>query len=294
MAKASDIVLGKNTSFLFKGVWGFGKTLAAASFALDGPLHISYFDKQKPVELQWFRQFGEVGRKILDNIEYDVYGSHNVHEYLNKYIKLANDNRYTTLVTDSVTNLTSASVNWSLGFRDPKGPQKDKVHKDASKILPDWDEYKIETSIASQVLDICRSLSANIIWIAHPLPQTRVEGAGASMKVTKGTSIVTYGSKVAGLIPGSFTEIYHFAKTMSYSELGSSERYNVLIRAIGDDYAKTSLFNKNTKEIDITDKIFYTEWKEALRKQEETVQEETPTSLETTTSSSSFPPKWKV
>lgn len=269
MPQASDIVVDKNVSFLFKGGVGFGKTLAAASYALLGPTFIAYFDKKKPVELVTYftqKRFGDRAKKILDNIEYEIYGSTNVHEYLNKMIRLGSDCRYVNVITDSVTNLTAAAVNWSLAFRSPGG--KDKVHKDASKIIPDFDEYKIETSIVSQSLDIGKTLPCNVIWIAHPLPSIKVEGSGASMRVTKVNPIVTYGSKVAGMIPGNFTEIYHFSQLANWDQATgkSSKRYVVNTEAVGDEYAKSPLLGDYIKEFDITDKLFYETWKELLDK----------------------------
>jgi len=264
MPKASGISLIGPKSFLFKSSWGFGKTLAAASFALDGPVYLAYFDKKSPDELvTFFRRFGAKGQQILENIEFDVYGSHNCNEYLNKVIKMREDCRYIAFITDSVTMLTSAAVNWSLGF-DGKKKLNAVTHKDPSTLLPDWDEYKTETSIVSQVLDICRTLPCHIIWTAHPIPGTKIEGSGASMKVTKVNPIVTYGSKVAGLVPGQFTEIYQFSKATDYSVQPTRIKYLVSTEAIGDDYAKTAL--GLPRELDITDKLFYEVWRDAVLK----------------------------
>lgn len=273
--KASDLEVGRNISFLFKGPYGHGKTLAAASLALHGSIYLAYWDKNRPVELvHYFKRFGDKGKKILENIEYDVYGSHNANKYLNKLIDLNSDCRHFAVITDSVTNMTSGAVNWSLGYRDPKGPKKDKVNKEAIATIPDFDEYKVETGLITQALDILRTLPTNVIWIAHPLPQTKIEGSGNSMKVSKAISIVTYGSKVAGMIPGSFTEIYHFSKKYSWNtETGSgTDRYTVDLRGVGDDFGKTAIFDPDIKELDITDKLFYEVWKEALDKQNKIVE----------------------
>src|SRR3989304_3436727 len=113
--------------------------------------------------------------------------------------------------------MTAGAVNWSLAFRDPKGGKRDPKNKDAPALIPDFDEYKVETSLVTQAIDICRTLPCHIIWTAHPLPSIKLEGSGSAMKVTKVNSIVTYGSKVAGMVPGSFTEIYHFSKISSWS-----------------------------------------------------------------------------
>lgn len=266
--KASDIAIDKNNSFLFKGSPGFGKTLAAASFALEGPTFISYFDKKKPVELATYfteRRFGEKAKKILDNIEYEIYGANNANAYLNKLIELSKNCRYTTVITDSVTNLTAAAVNWSLAFRSAGG-KKDKQAEDKNtpQMIPDFDEYKVETSLVSQAMDICKNLPANIIWTAHPLPSIKVEGSGASIRVTKTNPIVTYGSKVAGMIPGNFTEIYHFSKTTDYSTGSSKIKFVASLEAVGDEYAKSPLLADYVKEIDFTDRLFYEVWKELM------------------------------
>lgn len=266
--KASSIQLDTNISFLFKSSPGFGKTLAAASFAVDGPIYIAYFDKKKPVELLTYfteKRFGSLAKKILDNIEYDIYGAHNVHEYLNKVIGFTKDCRYTAFITDSVTNLTSSAVNWSMGFRDPNKGKKDKLNKDAPLMIPDFDEYKVETSLVSQALDISKTLPCHIIWTAHPLPSIKIEGSGASIKVTKTNPIVTYGSKVAGMIPGNFTEIYHFSKSTDYASGASKLKYVVSTEAIGDEYAKSPLLGDYVKEFDITDQLFYNVWKDLLK-----------------------------
>jgi hypothetical protein len=267
--KASQIQIDKNLSFLFKSSPGFGKTLAAASFAVEGEVYIAYFDKKKPIELLTYfteKRFGSLAKKILDNIEYDVYGAHNAHEYLNKVIKFSQDCRYFAFVTDSVTNLTSAAVNWSMGFRDPKKGKKDKLNNEAPLMIPDFDEYKVETSLVSQALDISKTLPCHVIWTAHPLPSIKIEGSGNSIKVTKTNPIVTYGSKVAGMIPGNFTEIYHFSKTTDFASGSSKLKYTVNTEAIGDEYAKSPLLADYVKEFDITDKLFYTVWKDLVDK----------------------------
>lgn len=297
--KASDIQVTGNTSFLFKSPPGFGKTLAAASFALEGPIHISYFDKKSPVELVTFfteKRFGDKAKRILDNISYDLYGAHNAHEYLNHLIKLRDDCRYTAIVTDSVTSLTAAAVNWSLAFRDTKGGKKDKLNPEAPQMIPDFDEYKVETSLIAQSLDICQTLPCHVIWLAHPLPGIKVEGSGNSIKVTKTNPIVTYGTKVAGMIPGRFTEIYHFSKTTVYGEGGGKDKYICNVRAVGDEYAKSPLLDDEIKEIDFTDKLFYEVWKELVTKADDRRDDSSlpPLAIATTSSpSTGFVPPWK-
>lgn len=257
--KASDLILESQSSILLKGPFGHGKTLAAASFAMDGPIWIAYWDKKKPVEL--FHYFHQVIKRpdLLANIEYDIYNSHNANEYLNKMFQLARDCRYFAVINDSVTNMTSAAVNWSLGFRDTK------KLKDKDKIMPEFDEYKIETSLVTQALDISKALPCHVIWTCHPVPSIKIEGSGSSIKVTKANPIVTYGSKVAGIVPGNFSEIYHFSKESTWDSVIGKQfiKYKVTTEAIGDDFAKSNLGLKG--EFDITDKPFYEVWKARVK-----------------------------
>lgn len=261
--KASDLILETQSSLLLKGPYGHGKTLAAATFAADGPIWIAYWDKKKPVELHHF--FHKIIKRpeLLRNIEYDVYTSHNANEYLNKLFDLAHDCRYFAVINDSVTSMTAGAVNWSLGFR------KDSKAKAKDKIMPDFDEYKIETSLVTQCLDICKSLPCHVIWTCHPVPSIKIEGSGSSIKVTKANPIVTYGSKVAGIVPGQFSEIYHFSKESTWDSVLGKQfiKYKVSTEAIGDDFAKSNLGLKG--EFDITDKLFYDVWKEKIKQLKE-------------------------
>lgn len=262
--KASDMSIDSNFSFLFKSPPGMSKTCSAASAAIFGPVHLAFFDKNKPIELDKYFRHIVKRPELLDNITYDVYGSSNVNEYLNLIFEWANKGcRYTTVITDSLTSLTSAAVNWSMGFRDPKGPNKD-INSKMNQLIPDFDEYKVETSIVVQALDILMSLPVNVIWTAHPLPQTKIEGSGRNMTVTKTSSLVTYGSKVAGLVPGRFTEIYHFGKEIDYSVNPSISRYICFTDSIGDDFARSALMLP--KQFDITDRLFFECWKEQMEK----------------------------
>jgi hypothetical protein len=262
--KASSLSVDDNISLLLKGPYGFGKTLAAATFALAGPVWLAYWEKKRPVELDHYFRYIIKRPDLLDRIEYDVYGATNANEYLNKLIQLAKDCRYTAIINDSVTMMTSAAVNWSLGFRSSKKNTPDK-----DRIMPDFDEYKVETSLVTQALDICRVLPCHVIWTCHPVPSIRIEGSGAGMKVTKVNPIVTYGSKVAGIVPGQFSEIYHFSKQTEWnSSTGTSRtRYMVSTDAVGDDFAKSNLGLKG--EFEITDALFYEVWKEKVRQTKE-------------------------
>jgi len=268
MPKASDMQIDSQTTILLKGPFGFGKTLAASSFCLEGPIHIAYWDKKKPVELDHFYRHIIRRPELLSRIEYDVFNSHNANEYLNFMMGLAKGGaRHFAYINDSVTNMTSGAVNWSLGFRgQAKGKSKDK-----DQIMPDFDEYKIETSLVTQCLDIAKALPAHIIWTCHPVPGIKIEGSGSNMKITKTNPIVTYGNKVAGIVPGNFSEIYHFSRRSEWNAATGSGGIQYFVNTVGsseDDFAKSNLGLK--AELNITDRLFYEVWKEAIQKMKET------------------------
>ena len=264
--KLEHLTLDNYTSFLLKGPWGFGKTIAAATFARLGPVFLSYWDKKGPIELMQFLKVH--APELIRNIEYEVYGATNAGAYLEKMIAFQKDCRYAAVINDSVTTMTSAAVNWSLAWRNTgkKNPSKD-------KIIPDWDEYKVETSLVAQALDMCRTLPCHVIWIAHPVASIKIEGSGSSVKVSKVNPIVTYGSKVASIIPGQFSEIYHFSKRSEWnSQKGKADiQYFVSTQQVGDDYAKSNI--GLDCEMDITNKLFYDVWKSEVDKLNERLNE---------------------
>lgn len=265
MPKLNTMSIDENFSFLFKGPPGMSKTCAAASAAVFGPIHLSFFDKNKPVELHKYFKYIVKRPELMDHIDYDIYGSANIHEWLNQIFKWGSQGcRYTAVITDSLTSLTGAAVNWSMGFRDPKGPNKDELNSKSVQLIPEFDEYKVETSMIVQALDILMSLPTNVIWTAHPLPQTKIEGSGRNMTVTKTQSLVTYGSKAAGMVPGRFTEIYHFGKEIDYSTNPVSTKYLCFTDSVGDDFARTALMLP--RQFDITNRLFFEVWKEEMEK----------------------------
>jgi hypothetical protein len=248
MPKASSIVPDKNVSILLKSDPGFGKTIAACSYAVFGDVFLAYFDKRVPTEI--FTFFKKHRPELLDRIHYESYSAPNCHEYYNFLVKQQqNPGKYVAHVLDSVTNFSSSAVNWSMYER--KNVKKEDL------FVPDFDEYKVETSMVTQCLDMCKALPWFNIWTAHPLPRLDISGAGRAITVAKTSSLVSYGSKVGAIIPGQFTEIYHFARDYE------GKRF-VWTDMVGDDYAKTS-FNL-PKQMDITNKLFAEVWREEVNK----------------------------
>lgn len=266
MPNADDMTLD-DMSLMLKGPFGFGKTDAIGSFALGGDIWIAYFDKNKPIELKHY--FNNIIHRpeLLRRVNYDVYSAKNAHEYINKLIDLSKYNPYFAIGTDSITMLTAAAVGWSMAWRNNKtGPKKDEQNSQALQFIPDWDEYKVETGMVSQALDICRSMKCYNIWTAHPIPSTKIEtDSQKKISITKTTSIVSYGSKVAGLAPGQFQEIYHFGKDHTWDgNAGRTiDQFIVHTANIGDDFAKTAL--NLPRQFDITNRPFYEVWSDLVK-----------------------------
>lgn len=249
--KASDIEPDKNVSILMKSDPGLGKTIAACSFAIFGDVYLAYFDKRVPIEVLTF--FKRYRPDLLERIHYDSYSAPNCHEFYNWLVRQQkNPGQYAAIIVDSVTNFTSAAVNWSLFEK--------KLTKSDEMFLPQFDEYKVETSMITQCLDMCKSQPWFNIWTAHPLPKLDIKGSSRSMSVTTSQSLVSYGNKVGALIPGQFMEIYHFGRTYD------GKRF-IYTDMVGNDFAKTSL--NLPKQFDITvnsptDQLFAEKWRDAV------------------------------
>jgi hypothetical protein len=260
----ADTLTQKYLSFLFKGPYGFGKTLAAATFAQEGPVELFYFDKNEPIELENFFKNIIKRPELLKNISWNAYSAKNANDYLNRLIALQKFCDKFAIISDSLTTMTASAVGWSMGFNPNKSVT-------VESIKPGMNEYQVETSFIIQAIDICKSLPCHNIWTAHPLPKLEFgtsTGADGRDKttVTKSNSLVTYGSKIAGMVPGQFTEIYHFNKANEWDRAKGINRtkYLVSTEALGDEYAKTAI--GVSKEFDITDRLFYEVWRENIGK----------------------------
>ncbi len=80
------------------------------------------------------------------------------------------------------------------------------------------------------------------------------------MSVTKTNSIVSYGNKVAGLIPSQFQEIYHFSQESGWDSSRGTSVIDFIVNTatIGDEFAKTTL--NLPGQFKITDGLFYEIW----------------------------------
>ncbi len=225
---------------------GAGKSTVAGSFYKAGPTRFHDFDgRMLPVK----RAYPEA------DINYDTFDASNFRKYFDELEALQDKCPWKVLVTDSVT---SASTSCVLHQLKTTGKFKSGQEK-----LPatSWDEVNRETVWFTEMLEasckvIWKKFNTHIIWIAHPIPKTTIEDG----EVKRHLSIVAYGNKVPGLIPGYFNEIY-----------------NIQLEKVGVDTYKRVLYtvDKNgmpgktalglPARIDITNKNFYDELMQLIK-----------------------------
>lgn len=230
---------------MLKGDNGVGKTVAAASF--PGPIKFFMFDGSKLDAVKAFFP-------NRADIDYDIYGprrmrirdaNYNVIEikdliqFANEFNALQDHCPYSTIVIDSFTSFSVTCVTFQLDVRasdkDSKGVNKSK----GGLTIPDFDEYKGETTLVTQTLDVSKVLPCHVIWTAHPLPKLETTGSGAGMKVTKSSSIAAYGAKTAAMAPGYFNEVWHLEARPQGGGQGPMRILHT--QTTGEHFAKTSL-----------------------------------------------------
>jgi hypothetical protein len=263
MPNVADIVLGGRLMLMLKGDNGAGKTILASSF--PGPIKFFMFDGSK---LDAVKRFFP-GRK---DIEYDIYGPKRTRyrdpvtgavtdikdliQFADEFTGLQDRCDYATVVIDSFTSFSVTCVTFQLDVRSTgdKGTNKSK----GGLVIPDFDEYKGETTLVTQTLDVSKVLPCHVIWTVHPLPKLETTGSGNSMKVTKTTSIAAYGAKTAAMAPGYFNEVWHLE---ARSASGGVQRI-VHTQTIGEHFAKTALPLPGS--FDVTNKPGFAEVKKYL------------------------------
>jgi hypothetical protein len=250
MPSLSDLKPGDPTTTLLKGPTGFGKTIAAASY--PAPVYIFDWDARVNSIQSFYK--GERNKEIY----FDNYGAHNLFEYLDKLNELVEkgtirvDNKTirpsTVVVADSVTALSIGAVDYQLDNVKKIAKTDRKVGKKTQGgiIIPDWDEYKGETSVFTEVLGNTKALPGrwgmHAIMTAHPIKSTAV-GKDSQGKVSvsiKTSPIVSIGMKAGELVPTAFNEVYHFALLPSMNA-GERGKRLVYTEATGDESAKTTM-----------------------------------------------------
>src|SRR3990167_6330952 len=229
--KLSDIKLTEKIRMMLTAPNGFGKTAAIASFWKR------YRDRKQ--KMYFFDFDGRMNTVLLlypeaeDTIEFDTYGPENFELFTVNWNKREGDNITGALVLDSFTSLTMAVVNFQMRL---KGLSNRVTSK--GMVVPGWDEINGETSMISQLLDDCKSISKDVFFTAHPVIRTEINTSGGTS--SKVRSIAAYGNKIPSLAPIYFNEIYALDIENSI-EVGGPPKRIAYTTPSGVDYAKTAL-----------------------------------------------------
>lgn len=249
MPSLSDLKPGQPTTTLLKGPTGFGKTIAACSY----PEPVYVFDWDARVDSIQSFYTGDRRREIY----FDQYSAMDLFDFLDKLERLKKDGtiivdgktiRPGTIVGDSWTAITIGAVDYQLDSVRAiarKDPKKGKQTQ-GGIIIPDWDEYKGETSVVTQILGdikaIAKRQGIHVVFTAHPTKSTSVskDSQGKVTVSLKTSPIVSIGTKAADVIPTAFNEVYHFGFLPSMNP-GEKGKRIVYTEAAGDESAKTTM-----------------------------------------------------
>ena len=250
MADMIDVdPLGKFMAMIV-GPNGGGKSIAIASWMKRGSIYFFDFDGRMASVANWYKQRG----LKRGQLQYDTYGPENLYEAVKKLDSFIDRCDHAAIVLDSFTAITVSAVMFSLRRRMNKGPNSGKYPTLTSgdMIVPDWDEYKGETVLVTQMLDLCKAIAAKgvaVFWTAHPVSSTKIEGKTYGIQ----TRYAAYGQKSDSLLPIYFNEIYHL--TTEHDFATDSRRRLCFTQPFLGVNAKTAL--NLPAQFDWTDGNFY-------------------------------------
>lgn len=237
---------------LFVGPNGSGKTIAAASF--PGPIMIWDFDGRVEPIKKFFPgrddiEYWTVG--LDDNARRDVIG---FKTWCARFEALQDNCPYETIIIDSYTAYSATAVFHQMGMHD-----SDVKRTKGGLPIPDWDEYKGETGVFLQTLEIAKILPCNVIVTAHPVSKAQTKKQGGSTNevlasMIRASTLATYGWKTDSFLPNYFNEMYYFHTDVT-SQVAMANRYLVQTVSAGEIVAKTAL--PLPAIIDISMKPFY-------------------------------------
>ena len=238
MPRTCDIVLGGRFMGLFVGPNGTGKTIAANSWP-GRTLNLDFDGRVAPIRFFYpNRQDIEYWTVGLDGTNRpDVIG---FTDFCKKLEDLQENCPYDNVILDSYTSYSAVAVLHQMGIRG------DDVKKTKGGLpIPDWDEYKGETGVMLQILEVAKILPCNFIMTAHPVSKAASQKQGGSTNevlasMIKQTTLATYGWKTASFLPNYFNEIYSFSNEISV-QMGQPVKRYVQTVAVGEILAKTAL-----------------------------------------------------
>lgn len=238
MPKTIDRKLGGIFRGLFVGANGSGKTVAAASF--PGPIMIWDFDGRVEPVTKFYPD--------RDDIEYwtvgldgdtrpDVIG---FTEWCKRFEDLQDNCPYGTIIMDSYTAYSATACFHQMGLH-----AGDVKRTKGGLAIPDWDEFKGETGVMLQTLDIAKILPAHFICTAHPISKARTTKQGGSTNevlasMIRASTLATYGWKTDSFLPNYFNEMYFFFTDVS-GQVMMPNKYMVQTVSAGEIVCKTAL-----------------------------------------------------
>lgn len=243
----ADYQLDNRIMALLVAEHGLGKSGLAASFYKEGPVKFFDFDgRMAGVK----RLFPHIPRGL---IEAETYGPmregkfKSIIDFSKDWRNLVKDCPYKTVVLDGLASMTNTSIVFQMISRgaaqlnqmpsevaDPK--QREKVTKGGIPV-PSWDEFNGEAMFMCEVFDIAKILPCNVILTSWPVARTKIEGGRTEVK----ESLVTFGVKTPGMVPGYFNEIWRVITKAKGMEANSDVGRYVLTQPYGEYIAKTSL-----------------------------------------------------
>jgi hypothetical protein len=175
---------------------------------------------------------------LSDDARADVIG---LMTFAKKFEALQDDCPYGTVAIDSYTMYSTTSVLYQMGHRDNKELKRTK----GGIAIPDWDEYKGETGLAVQIMEVAKIIPAHFIMTAHPVSKAQATKQGGTTNETlasmvKASTLSTYGWKTASILPSYFNEMYYFYSDVS-SQLGQDIKRFAQTVSAGEIVAKTAL-----------------------------------------------------
>lgn len=254
--------LGDRIMALLVAEHGIGKSGLAASFYKAGKIKFYDFDGRMDGVR---RLYPHVPKGA---IEYDTYGPmkegkiKSIIQFEKELEGLVKDCPYKTIVLDGLASMTNTSIVFQMVSRgaasvaqlpeslsDPSKKNQPKETKGGIPV-PGWDEFNGEAMFMCEVFDICKVLPCNVILTSWPVNRTIITAGGSSIK----ESLVTFGVKTPGMVPGYFNEIWRAVSRAKGMEQNSDIGRYLLTQPYGDFVAKTSLPLPGEIEIPTIDK----------------------------------------
>ena len=244
------VPVDKNFRALLIGPTGRGKTIAAASFP-GKTLVIDFDNRHKPI-IDWYpERLGEISVEVIYPLN-----------YWTTFKPLIDDlesgkQRFDNVLLDGITTMSNTTVVMQMIVKGA-GPDKGKITKGGIAV-PSWDEFNGEAMLITQLLETLKSIKCNLFVTAHPVVKTRIEGA----KTVKEVSIISFGTKLAPMIPTYFDEVYAFDYEFDINAGKPVKRF--VYTSPTQDYPDVKSALKGLPgKLDITGKNFYDVIKEYL------------------------------